>query len=970
MTKSILRASRLHLLLALAGGAAPPLQVSGMYPSLATFNEGGAACGGGENGIGAVVAWADRLWFLTYSPHCPNGSADKLYALDSAMRMEIRPESVGGTPAGRMVHAESGQLFIGPYAIDSTGRVRVIPPSAMPGRITAWARHLSDPARKAYAYMMEGPLWEVDVGSLAARKLFNKPVPGFHGKGAYSGQGRLVVANNGEIATDGFDYSELLAGGPPKTPEDKGVLAEWDGVGWAVVERRQFTDVTGPGGIRGAPAGDSPLWSEGWDKRSVILKVRADGAWSAYRLPKSSNTYDHTGGWYTEWPRIREVTDGRLLMNMHGMFYDFPKGFRPGAAGGLTPISTHLIYLGDFTAWKGRLVLAPDITTTLENPMAGRSQSNLWFGSLADLRAFGPKVGWGGSWVGDSVRAGAPSDPYLMEGFDRKVLHLHQASGASGDITVEIDEDGKGAWKVYRKFALTSGSYLYHVFPTGFRAAWVRFRAEKDCRATAYLHYGSPGHAPMASGMYAGMAWIGDTAGMHGGLIRPAGHNRNLQFSSWRPGAGGTAKAYYEVDENLAFSRPADRTAEVEATAAIKPVSGQDAASAWLTDKTGKRYRLPKGDPAFDKPWPGWGQPREQREILSERHLLNVHGTFYEMGRESGVKAIRPLATHNRAIFDFCTWRGLLVLSGTRAGPIPENDGHLFRAADGGAGLWFGTVDDLWKLGRPVGVGGPWKDTPVQAGMPSDAYLMTGYERKSLFLAHAGTGIVRMTVEVDFDREGWHTFRTFDVAAGAPVRYEFPDGFAAHWVRVTSDRTVTATAQFTYSPYPENPISISAPEHTGISADAFRALSALSAAADGVGAKIGATGASRTVKPDRATETSPLPGLREKLLPAPAWSYGPVNAGESSPAAVKPRQPFIACSQAAGQELEFPIPAANPADSKAESSLRIRLRQYGWAWLTRGQGPGKLQSVWLKRLSDGPGNRCLEPAAIIAESKE
>ena len=40
-----------------------------------------------------------------------------------------RPESVGGTPANRMIHRESQQLNIGPYFIDARGHVRAIPPS-------------------------------------------------------------------------------------------------------------------------------------------------------------------------------------------------------------------------------------------------------------------------------------------------------------------------------------------------------------------------------------------------------------------------------------------------------------------------------------------------------------------------------------------------------------------------------------------------------------------------------------------------------------------------------------------------------------------------------------------------------------------------------------------------------------------------------------------------------------------------
>ena len=72
-----------------------------------------------------------------------------------------------------------------------------------------------------------------------------------------------------------------------------------------------------------------PLWAIGWDARSVLLNVRDGGRWTRFRLPKASHTQDADHGWYTEWPRIREVGGGHFLMNMHDMFYDLPKTFRP-----------------------------------------------------------------------------------------------------------------------------------------------------------------------------------------------------------------------------------------------------------------------------------------------------------------------------------------------------------------------------------------------------------------------------------------------------------------------------------------------------------------------------------------------------------------------------------------------------------------------------------------------------------------
>ena len=178
-------------------GQQEPMQISGIYPHLAYYNEGR------ECGTGAVVPWADRLWLVTYGPHFPYGSSDKLYEISPELVSIVRPESIGGTPANRMIHAESRQLFIGPYAISSEGNVRVIPYDQMPGRHTGNARHLADPEEKIYYATMEEGFYDVDVKTLEIKTLYpdgnklaeeeySSLLPGAHGKGLYSGQGVLV----------------------------------------------------------------------------------------------------------------------------------------------------------------------------------------------------------------------------------------------------------------------------------------------------------------------------------------------------------------------------------------------------------------------------------------------------------------------------------------------------------------------------------------------------------------------------------------------------------------------------------------------------------------------------------------------------------------------------------------------------------------------------------------------------------
>lgn len=158
------------------------LLISGIYPHLTTYgvySQNGAHYRSGHNecGIGAVVPWAGKLWMVNYAPHMPKGSEHKLYSIDSDLSkpLTIHPESVGGTPAGRMIHEESNQLLIGHHLIDEVGTVRTIQPTEMPIRVTAIARHLVDPENWVYYIDMEGSIWEANVNTRVSAGIPSDP---------------------------------------------------------------------------------------------------------------------------------------------------------------------------------------------------------------------------------------------------------------------------------------------------------------------------------------------------------------------------------------------------------------------------------------------------------------------------------------------------------------------------------------------------------------------------------------------------------------------------------------------------------------------------------------------------------------------------------------------------------------------------------------------------------------------------
>lgn len=794
-------------------------EISGRYPHLAMFNRGG------ECGIGAIVPWAGRLWAVTYSPHSPYGNDhDGLYEITPDLKLIKRKESIGGTPANRMIHRESNQLFIGPYAIDQQRNVRAISYDTMPGRPTANARHLTQPADKIYYMTMEEGMYEVDVQTLEVQTLYKdrnaargssiggERLPGYHGKGGYSGQGRVVYANNGRIG--GGDMTDFTL--------PAGCLASWNGEDeeWQVIENRQFTEVTGPGGIHGSADEHAPVWSLGWDYRSLILKLLDDGEWSTFRLPKADYSYEGLHGWHTEWPRIRQAgPDGQYLMNHHGMWFEFPGDFSKEKHPAPIPIASHLKITGDFARWNDQLVFACDdaaLSTFGDwKSLVGQSQSNLWFTRWEDLSSNGRPYGFGGPWLYDSVEGNKPSDAYAFKGFSNRQLHLSHKNKYTMSFRLEVDRMGRGDWEELSQIDVPPYGYVHHRFDDELLAEWIRLVPDRAGKyVTAYFHYGTGGGAVKDPELFQALAPAAHNVPRSVGLVHPRGQDLGtLEFAAWTVDTNGKAAeaGYYEIGEEMNLRRADDakahqrlkKEAEIDA-----PEFRVDEASVIVEDQNGRPYRLPKGEASFDEP-ADFGWPRSRREVVTERDLFNVHGILYCLPRPNsgGIAHIKPITTHNRRITDFCSWRGLLVLAGCRS-EMQEEGEHFIKSDDGKVGLWLGDVDDLWKLGKPTGVGGPWKNTRVYADTPSDPYLMTGFDKKKVTLSHDHNEPVRFEIEINFamnvDMSGddygrWHKFKEIVVQPRQTEEFQFPKGFSAHWVRLKSNKQCRASAIFTYT---------------------------------------------------------------------------------------------------------------------------------------------------------------------------
>ncbi|MEZ4905261.1 MAG: hypothetical protein R2822_27655 [Spirosomataceae bacterium] len=811
------------LLLACSTSKAPTTpsypHYSGIYPHLAYYNNEG------ECGTGGVVPWADRLWVITYGPHLPFGSSDKLYEITNDLQQIVRPESIGGTPANRMIHQESNQLFIGPYSIDANRMVRTIPYTQAPGRYTGLARDLSDPQNKLLIATMEEGFYQLGVKNLDTKMLYQdgnvkqkkgedtsnnhsgELLPGAHGKGVYSGQGVMVYSNNGESGQKVLKQFDIEAG----------VLAEWNGKDWKIVRRNHFVEVTGPGGIYGNKNPNTdPIWATGWDHKSVLLAVRDSGQWSFFRLPKASHSYDGAHGWNTEWPRIRDVGTPEkpdYLMTMHGLFWRFPSSFTSKNSAGIRPRSAYLKVVGDFARWNNQLVFGCDDSAQkeflnkrkakgdIEGP--GQSNSNLWFTDFNKPDELGPNTAEGTVWLNEKIAANQPSEPFLFAGWQNRMAWIHNGGTQTATFNLEIDSEGTGKWTSLNSVEVPVGQTVSVSFSANQTGEWIRATSNRATTATLSFNYSDASRFPKTpNAMFAGLSKI-TTPSYNAGLLYGLGDNRRQlgmlagQFSNGSFSENG----YYELDSAMQLIPKEDpKTAQFirEKFAIPKEVMTIDDASVLIIDDIGRRWRLPKGNEAFTSKT-NQAALRICREVATERDLLNAHGTFYELPAENadGFAKIRPVASHSLSVHDYASYRGLLVMTGLDHQNVTNE--HIITSSDGKAKVWAGTIDDLWKLGKPIGEGGPWKNSQVKSGVASDAYLIGFYDKKSLQLSHKSAQAITFTIQVEPVGHGpWMNFKQVTVKSGETFDYTFPADFQARWIRFVADKDGEATAWLTY----------------------------------------------------------------------------------------------------------------------------------------------------------------------------
>ena len=493
----------------------------------------------------------------------------------------------------------------------------------------------------------------------------------------------------------------------------------------------------------------------------------------------------------------------------------FPPGtFTAKTSGGIRPRSAYLKVIGDFARWNDELVFGCDDSAQkeflnkrkakggIEGP--GQSNSNLWFTSIDKPDELGPATVDGAVWSDENVGAGEASEPYLFAGWEKRMGWIENQGVRPVQYVFEVDMRGNGEWSPLKTVEVDGGQSVAIDFPASDKGEWIRVKTDGNTKTTVAFTYTAPDlRGGESSEIFDGLSSVADDK-LTGGLFYGLGDNRrSLGILAYDISDGEMEETgYYEMGDRLELVRKDDvPTADFIRSKFAISYQGVtvEESSVLIVDDSGRRWRLPLGADEY-RPLTEKKQLRVCREVATERDLFSCMGTFYELPAENadGYAKIRPISSHGYRIHDYASYRGMLVMTGVKPEDAGGNE-HIIVSEDGKAAVWAGTIDDLWQLGKPLGHGGPWKDTEVKAGVPSDPYLIGFYDRKELVLSHDSDVDVVFTIEVDPTGNGdWMQYKSVAVGAGKAWTYDFPEAFQARWIRFSTDADTRATAWLEY----------------------------------------------------------------------------------------------------------------------------------------------------------------------------
>ena len=492
---------------------------------------------------------------------------------------------------------------------------------------------------------------------------------------------------------------------------------------------------------------------------------------------------------------------------MHGAFWKFPPAFSKADFSGIRMRSSYLKVIGDFCRWQGAVVFGCDDSAQKEffnkrglkgeNVSPLNSNSNLWFVKEPDIDRLGPALGRGSVFLREDIKGGTLSDPMLSGGFKSGVLALDHKTPAPLKVEL-LKSDGRGKFEAFETVELPANGSKFVKLPA---AEWIKVRPLSDAKSfTAHFHFSNPdARGAEISPIFDGVMRAGSPEAGTAALLRSL-ERKSAKLGAYAWESGGkkiSALGAYSLDGKMRLAKDGGIDAEKVKAAAFEPKGITYDSDSVLVVEAGRRYRLPR-NPLYDGK-SAFGTPRLAREVATERDLLNCAGTFYELPavNAQGFAKIRPIASHNLKIFDFCSYRGMMLFSGISEGAKSLGNPRIIVSEDGKFALWAGVIDDLWKLGKPVGIGSPWHGASVAKGETSDPYLLTGYDKKTLkALADSDT---ELDIEVDVDGTGlWVKYGAVRLEKGKELVKEFGDDLKGYWIRFKSSKPCKITATLIY----------------------------------------------------------------------------------------------------------------------------------------------------------------------------
>lgn len=433
-----------------------------------------------ESGLGALLPWADRLYFSTYLAEANDGAGTYVGYMDRNF-VEHTVLRTDGVHCARYIHTPTNQGLIGPCVIEADGTVHTIA-NLVSERVSGYAKHIVSPDTKVYALTMEGKIYEVDLTTYAnAVLLMNLKTlltqTRVHYKACFTHAApfattdRLICVSNVQSDPTSAPLSGCLV-----TVDPVALTATVkDNASWIEAAGNYYV---GNGGL---------TFGIGLDHKSPILGVmqQNNAAVYRYRFPKGDASQD----WYIcqEWMRIRAVTTERQMMYAYGTWFKLSTWLdHPTAAGVqnygsagtdypcLDPIARYVDTITDFCVFNGKFVIGTNNMSTHKGafPQSGQPQSALKLGDIEDIWKGGKPTGKGYLWYKESITNGTASDPMLIRGYDKKCVQIFNGSASALNVAVKIID--RSDTYTLATIAVAAGEFKAYPFPAGVGGDWMR----------------------------------------------------------------------------------------------------------------------------------------------------------------------------------------------------------------------------------------------------------------------------------------------------------------------------------------------------------------------------------------------------------------------------------------------------------------------------------------------------------------